>query len=287
MIMIKRMKYLFSLLIGIVLSVDVAAAQDLVIDLWPDGAPTDNGLAGQETGDSEHFSLVAHPQLWLYRAENPNGKAIVICPGGGYHDVWYAHEGSNMADWLKTQGISLIVLKYRMPNFHANVPLEDAQRALEIVRQHADEWNCHKVGIAGCSAGGHLATTVATHFTNERNRPDFQVLFYPVVTMEKGVTHEGTRYFLLGEKPTPELETLYSNELQVTAQTPPAFILASSDDNAVPIENSLRYYRALVANHVPVTMHLYPYGDHGWGFRDSFAYKPLWTAELAQWLREL
>lgn len=279
------MKTLFSLLLSAFCL--GASAQDVVLDLWPDGVPSDNGLAGQETQDSEHYTLVTHPTLSVFKAKNPCGKAIVICPGGGYHDVWFNHEGNMMADWLNAQGVTLAVLKYRMPNGHHAIPLEDAQRAMEMMREHADEWGAQKVGIMGASAGGHLACTTATHFTNAKNRPDFQVLLYPVVTMEKGVTHDGTRYFLIGDNPTPELEVLYSNELQVTDNTPPAFIVASSDDDVVPIENSLRYYAALVKHGVSTTMHLYPYAGHGWGFRDNFAYKPLWSAELAQWLREL
>lgn len=264
-----------------------ASAQDAVIDLWPDGLPSDNGLAGQETSDFEHASLVATPTLSIYRAKHPNGKAIVMCPGGGYHDVWFAHEGNMMADWLNAQGVTLAVLKYRMPNGHHTIPLEDAHRAMRIMREHSAEWGLSKIGIMGASAGGHLASTAATHFANTTERPDFQVLLYPVITMEKGVTHDGTRYFLIGDNPAPELEHLYSNEEQVSDQTPPAFIVASSDDSVVPIDNSLRYYRALLNHHVSATLHLYPYGEHGWGFRDNFSYKPLWTAELAQWLREL
>lgn len=264
-----------------------ASAQDVVLDLWPNNVPSDNGLAGQELQDSEHYTLVTHPTLSVFKAQHPTGTAIVICPGGGYHDVWYNHEGNMMANWLNAQGITLAVLKYRMPNGHHAIPLEDAQRAMVLMREHAAEWGAERVGIMGASAGGHLACTTATHFTTPQNRPDFQVLLYPVVTMEKGLTHEGTRYFLIGENPSDELVNLYSNELQVGPDTPPAFIVASSDDSVVPVENSLRYYSALVRNHVSATLHMYPYGEHGWGFRDNFAYKPLWTAELAQWLREL
>lgn len=280
------MKRILSLIFS-VCTLSAAQAQDVVLDLWPDGMPSDNGLAGQETQDSEHYTLVTHPTLSVFRAQQPCGTAIVICPGGGYHDVWFNHEGNMMADWLNAQGVTLAVLKYRMPNGHHTIPLEDAQRALEMMRQHADEWGAQRVGIMGASAGGHLACTAATHFTTPQNRPDFQVLLYPVVTMEKDVTHDGTRYFLIGNDPSPELVRLYSNELQVTEATPPAFIVASSDDGLVPVENSLRYSTALVAHGVSTTMHLYPYGGHGWGFRDNFAYKPLWTAELSQWLREL
>lgn len=281
---ISRLAALFVL--GLVCHLS-ATAQTTVLDLWPDGAPTDNGLRGTETADAEHATLVEHPTLSIYPAPHPNGTTILMCPGGGYHDVWYGHEGYMMADWLNAQGITLAVLKYRMPNFHHEVPLDDAQRAMVLLRQHADEWGAALIGVAGASAGGHLASTVATHYTDAVNRPDFQILFYPVITMEKGVTHDGTRHFLIGDNPSDELVKRYSNELQVRDDAPPAFIIASSDDGLVPVENSLRYYRALLDHHVSTTMHLYPYGEHGWGFRDSFAYKPLWTAELAQWLREL
>ena len=155
------------------------------------------------------------------------------------------------------------------------------------MRQHATEWNIRKLGIMGASAGGHLASTVATHFTDNETRPDFQILFYPVITMDLSYTHKGSHDNLLGKNASKELEDKYSNEKQVTAQTPQAFIMHSSDDHAVPVANSINYYLALVKNNVSATLHTYPIGGHGWGFRDSFLYKRQWTGELEKWLREI
>ena len=220
-------------------------------------------------------------------AKKGNGMAIVACPGGGYSHLAMAHEGKSMADWFNSQGITYAVLRYRMPNGHNEVPLSDSQQALRIMRQHAQEWNVKKLGIMGSSAGGHLASTTATHFTDAETRPDFQILFYPVITMDPAYTHMGSHDNLLGKNPSKELEQKYSNELQVTPQIPPAFILHSSDDTVVPVANSVNYYTALVKNKVPASLHTYPVGGHGWGYRDSFPYKRQWTGELEKWLREI
>ena len=261
----------------------IFAAEPVTIKLWPDGAPNTNGMTGQE---EKGVLYVAEPTIVVYPAAKPNGLAIVACPGGGYSHLAMDHEGHDMAAWFNSQGITYAVLTYRMPNGHTDVPLSDAQQALRIMRQHADEWKIDKVGIMGCSAGGHLASTTATHFTDSETRPDFQILFYPVVTM-RDYTHGGSRYCLLGAEPTDELITQFSGELQVTEQTPPAFIMHSTDDTAVPVLNSVNYYLALVEHGVSATMHLYPTGGHGWGYRDSFLYKRQWTGELEKWLREI
>ena len=248
----------------------------LEIPLWQGEAPNSNGLSGEE----------AQSMLYVYLPSEPNGTAIVACPGGGYANLAMEHEGTDMADWFNAQGITYVVLKYRMPNGHHDVPLSDAHQAIRLVRQHAAEWNIRRVGIMGSSAGGHLASTAATHF-DEETRPDFQILFYPVITMDASFTHPGSREKLLGTQPDPSLVEEYSNERQVTPQTPPAFVMHSSDDRAVPIANSLEYVEALVENGVSVSLHVYPIGGHGWGFRDTFAYKRQWTGELEKWLRML
>lgn len=229
----------------------------------------------------------------VYPASNPNGIAIIACPGGGYQHLAMNHEGHDMAAWFNAQGITFAVLKYRMPNGHNEVPLSDAQEAILIMKSHADEWkvNPDKIGIMGASAGGHLASTVATHFDKE-TRPAFQILLYPVISMDTSISHGGSRKNLLGDNlsgtsPSDELIKKYSNELQVTPETPPAFIALSSDDKTVPPANSIRYYEALIANKVMATMHIYPIGGHGWGFRDSFIYKRQWTDELETWIRTL
>lgn len=228
---------------------------------------------------------ITEPTLTVYPAKNPNGQAVIACPGGGYVGIAVTHEGHDMAAWFNAQGITYAVLHYRMPNGNHEIPLNDAHQAIRFMRNHAEEWNIKQLGIMGSSAGGHLASTAATHFTNE-TRLDFQILFYPVITMQD-YTHQGSKNSLLGKQPGKELVDLYSNELQVTAQTPPAFIMHSSDDKAVPVLNSVNYYMAMVEKGILSTLHLYPIGGHGWGFRDSFLYKRQWTGELEKWLREI
>lgn len=263
------------------------AQQKFEFSLWPNGAPNTNGIVEQESeARANRPTNITSPTLTVYVAKNSNGKAIVACPGGGYVHLAMDHEGHDMAAWFNAQGITYAVLKYRMPNEHHEVPLSDALQAIRLVREHAEEWNIEKVGIMGSSAGGHLASTTATHYTND-SRPDFQILFYPVISMDLSICHKGSRERLIGKTPTDELVQLYSNELQVSAQTPPAFIMHSSDDRVVPVENSLRYYQALVKNKVPASLHCYPTGGHGWGYNDNFKYKRQWTGELEKWLREL
>ena len=223
--------------------------------------------------------------LTIYPASKPNGQAIIACPGGGYAGVAATHEGHDMAAWFNAQGITYAVLYYRMPYGKHEIPLSDAQRAIRFMRKHADRWSIRQLGIMGSSAGGHLASTAATHFTAE-TRPDFQILFYPVVTMNEN-THQGSKDNLLGKNPSSDLIKLYSNEAQVTEQTPPAFIMHSSDDTVVPVDNSINYYMAMVKKGVSASMHLYPIGGHGWGYGDNFTYKRQWQEELEKWLREI
>lgn len=278
-----------SFIIGLFISTMIFAQQPIEISLWPDGMPNSNGLTGTEEDlEGGRVANVVNPSIAVYRPEKPNGMAIIMCPGGGYARLAMGHEGHDMAAWFTTQGITYVVLKYRMPNGHYEVPLSDAEQAIRIVRQHAAEWNInpHRIGIMGASAGGHLAASLATLYSSQETRPDFQVLFYPVISMKEGVTHAGSKVNLIGEKPSAELEKNYSLEQQVNAQTPQAFIMLSSDDGAVPPANSLGYYEALLKNHVPATLHAYPIGGHGWGFRDNFTYKRQWTGELEKWLRE-
>lgn len=223
--------------------------------------------------------------LTIYPAAKPNGQAIVACPGGGYAGIAVTHEGHDMAAWFNTQGITYAVLHYRMPYGKHEIPLSDVHQAIRYLRKNANQWGIKTLGVMGFSAGGHLASTAATHFTAD-TRPDFQILFYPVVTMGEN-THQGSKDNLLGKNPSDELVRLYSNELQVNAQTPQAFILHSSDDNGVPVSNSVNYYTNLVKHGVPVTMHLYPIGGHGWGYNENFPYKSQWKEELEKWLREI
>lgn len=267
----------------IMLSSLLAAQKPIEIKIWADGTPNDNGIKEQKENGPVY---VAEPTLYVYPAQNPNGLAIVACPGGGYYNLATGHEGHDMAAWFNGMGITYSVLIYRMPNGNNEVPLSDAHQAIKVMRSKAGEWGIEKLGIMGSSAGGHLASTAATHFDPE-TRPDFQILFYPVITMDERYTHMGSRNNLLGTSPSDEMVEKYSNEKQVTAQTPPAFIMHSSDDKVVPVENSVNYYMALVKRGIPASLHTYPIGGHGWGYNDSFIYKRQWTGELEKWLLEL
>ena len=272
----------------LIMTTSLCAQKPIELPLWPNGAPNSNELKGDEQEmDNGRVSNIKNPGITIYRAEHPNGMAVIMCPGGGYARLAMNHEGHDMAPWFNTQGITYVVLKYRMPNGHNEVPFSDVEQAIRLVRQNAAEWNINpaKVGIMGASAGGHLASTLATHYTSKETRPDFQILLYPVITMDANFTHAGSRENLITKNPSADLIAKYSNELQVNAQTPQAFIALSSDDKAVLPQNSINYYLALLKHNVPATMHIYPTGGHGWGFRDNFTYKRQWTDELEKWLR--
>ncbi|MDE5941242.1 MAG: alpha/beta hydrolase [Muribaculaceae bacterium] len=208
--------------------------------------------------------------------------AVVMCPGGGYGFVSVENEGRNWVEWFTDRGIATAVLVYRLPRQRHTVPLADCTAAIECVRQNSAKWGIPSghTGVMGFSAGGHLASTMATHY-GESSRPDFQILIYPVITMDKAITHMGTHDSLIGTEPSTALETLYSNELQVTPQTPPAFIFTCEDDDVVHPDNSIRYYQALTANKVPSELHIYPTGGHGFGFNPRFTYhnQMLWLLE--------
>ena len=181
----------------------LSAQKPVELPLWPNGAPNNNELTNSgQNHNNEWVSDVTTPTLTVYPASHPNGMAIIMCPGGGYGGLAMKHEGHDMAPWFNTQGITYAVLKYRMPNGHHEVPLSDAEQAIRMVREHAAEWgvNPQRVGIMGASAGGHLAASLATLYSSDKTRPDFQILFYPVISMQKGVTHGGSRKNLIGEK---------------------------------------------------------------------------------------
>ena len=225
-------------------------------------------------------------RVFLPAPELATGRAVVACPGGGYSHLAFEHEGCDWAPYFNKQGIALIVLKYRMPKGDRTLPISDAEAAMKVVRDSADVWNLNPndIGIMGSSAGGHLASTIATHAKPEL-RPNFQILFYPVITMDKSYTHMGSHDNLLGKNASAELETEYSNEKQVTKDTPRAFIVYSDDDKTVPPANGVNYYLALNKNNVPSVLHIYPSGGHGWGIREGFLYKSEMQNELTSWLR--
>lgn len=263
-----------------------------VIKLWETTPPTSNEITEAEKSErnGNWVTNVSSPELTIYQANKTKstGMAVVICPGGGYAGLAIQHEGSQFAKWLNGQGITAFVLKYRMPNKHKEVPLDDAQQAIRYVREHANEFgvDTNKIGIAGFSAGGHLAATASTHYTTEgiSTRPDFSILFYPVITMETA-THGGSRSNLLGGKPEPEDIQFFSNEKQINANTPPAILLLSDDDKSVPPANSVFYYEALKKKNIPATMYVFPKGGHGWGMNIDFEYHSQMLHLLGMWLK--
>lgn len=250
------------------------------IIIWPEGAPNDN-FAPVSVTDSVEWNAVDTPVLHLFPAAKSSGRVVLMCPGGGYRHLGVQNEGYSFVPWYNDLGVDVAVLQYRMPYGHPEVPLSDVHRSMQILRERFPD---SLVGIQGFSAGGHLASMAATHYSDSVTRPDFQILFYPVIAVSGPTAHAGSSQRLLGENPSDELLQLYNNHLQITHDTPPAFIVHSSDDSIVPVANSIDYYNALVANRVPASLHLYPFGDHGWGFATGFAFFPMWTSELALWL---
>ena len=259
--------------------------------LYPQGATESNELKTEEKWRDKDFLLdISEPRMYAYLAskENNCGTAVLICPGGGYAGVSAVKEGEEFARWFNKLGVSAFVLYYRMPNRHHEIPLKDAQTALSIIQKRAREWkiNKNKIGIMGFSAGGHLASTVGTHFRIKAERPAFMLLAYPVVTMNKDLTHNGSRDNLLGKNPSDELVKLYSNELQVKKQTPPTFIIHARDDGAVPIANSENLLEALQKNKVPAKLVTYDEGGHGFGMRKKGIPVENWPQEMKAWLTE-
>ena len=283
-----------------------ALAQEETISLWPDVVP---GAIQQvnynETTDSNDgwtkSRFVTNPRIDVYPAkpEISNGTAVVICPGGGYWGIAIDHEGKQTAEWLNTLGITAFVLKYRLPDDaimkdKSIGPMQDVQQAIRIVRSKADEWKIDpsKIGIMGYSAGGHLASTASTHYTENvyehdttSARPDFSILIYPVISMNEGITHQGSRDALLGLNPSEEQVKRFSNELQVTDQTPPAFLACSMDDNLVPVQNSINYALALKQHHVDCELHIYEHGGHGYGLGRSTDTESTWLEACKNWFK--
>ncbi len=256
--------------------------------LWPNGMPNSNEMDKTYPGDTKK-NYEPEMRVFLPEASDANKRAVLMCPGGGYHGLAMQHEGYDWAPFFAEQGIALFVLKYRMPNGgHKEVPFSDVEQAMRIIKDNAAQWNINpdSIGIMGFSAGGHLASTYATK-APVGLRPAFQILFYPVITMDKSYTHMGSHDNLLGKDASGELEILYSNELQVDSLTPRAFITHSDDDKAVPSLNSVNYYLGLQKNKIPATLLIYPTGGHGWGYRDRFAHRSQMLFELKSWLQSL
>lgn len=281
------------------------------LNLWPDKAPGSENLALELNVDNRSkvpsiqnrsISSIQTPKLEILVPDQPNGTAVLICPGGGYRYLSYDHEGTVIAKRLNEEGITAFILSYRLPaEGHDNgnlIPLQDAQRAMRIIRSHSAEWglNPEKMGVMGFSAGGHLASTLGTlyeHHVYEKvdlsddssARPDFMILIYPVISMEDGITHNGSKNNLLGENPAYSFVKQHSSDLQVDQNTPPTFLALASDDKTVIAENSIRFFRALLAAGVPVELHSFETGGHGFGIRNTSGTNTEWPNLLINWMK--
>ncbi|WP_407403340.1 alpha/beta hydrolase [Sodaliphilus sp.] len=263
---------------------EVFRHDEITVDLWPDGFPNSNGIDYNDPSIDRSRHL--NPQMHVYtvKDERPT-KAVILCPGGAYGGLAITHEGYLWRPFFEREKVATIVLAYRLPCDHHDVPASDVYQAMRLVKKHAAEWNIdpNQIGIMGFSAGGHLASTVATHAPADV-RPAFQILFYPVISMKDGLTHWWSRRNLLGEKQPQELLTLYSNELQVNKDTPRAYIIHADDDGDVPVLNSVLYYEALQRNRVPSVLYVVPSGGHGFGIKGNFKYHELMLNTLSDWL---
>lgn len=298
------MKNLGLIVIALVMGINGVVAQQ-VIPLWEGQVPGNiaHEVAEERTisewGGAKILTGVSVPELWAYKSELLGAlPAVIICPGGGYRVEAYEHEGTVVAEWLNTLGIHAFVLKYRLPDARictnaTEAPLMDLQRAMQVVREHAGEWHIAKdqIGVMGFSAGGHLAASASNLFAkllvddvkSEVVRPDFSILMYPVISMEEGLTHPGSKEALLGEAPDADQVRLFSMEQQVTKQTPPTFILHAWDDEAVSVNNTIIYTQALEEQGVSVKQVILTEGGHGFGFNpDSPTFS--WTQALKDWL---
>ncbi|MDO5569870.1 MAG: alpha/beta hydrolase [Bacteroidales bacterium] len=278
-----------SIILLIMLSFSAFSQKSEIIKLYPNGVSTSNGIKDKEVFDERGgYSNVTDPTIEIFKAKGENtGAALLICPGGGYVYEAYTHEGTLIAQWLADNGITGIVLKYRLPNGHKQIPLDDVEQAMRLIRKNSEKWGIdkNKIGVSGASAGGHLACTAGTHLINDA-RPDYMVLFYPVVTFGEN-THKGSRSNLLGSEITEEDIAFYSNEKHVTSKTPPTLLLLSDDDKTVPPSNSVDLYEALKLNNIPASMYIFPCGGHGWGYNTSFPYHELWKQLTLSWLKEI
>jgi acetyl esterase/lipase len=291
----------------LIISMQISQAQQ-TINLYDGAIPNSKPYATkelwepQDNGDTiVHFTSQPTLTIFLPDKKIANGTAVVICPGGGYWVTSIVKEGFAVAREFNKWGVAAFVLKYRVPNdssmINKNIgSLQDAQRAMQLVRMHAKEWNvdANKVGIMGFSAGGHLATTAATHFNhsyidngnNINLRPDFSIFIYPVVSFQDSIAHTGSRDQLIGTDPTPQLRDSFSNELQITAQTPPTFLVHATDDDVVPVMNSVVFYEGLLRYKIPAELHIYKSGGHGFGM-DNPTTKDLWMERCKNWMQSL
>lgn len=257
------------------LALPVAAQRTMTMNIYSSQPDHDNG----DPADT------AKVMIYLPADQKATGRCVVICPGGGYEHLSMKKEGTDWAEWLRSKGIAAVVLKYRMPHGNADVPIDDAEQAMKLVRLNATSWNVKtdQVGIMGFSAGGHLATTIATQSKGEA-KADFQILFYPVITMMDGYGHKDSHDNLLGKGASKRDEKKYSSDMHVTRITPRAFIVLADDDMTVPPANGVNYYMELYRHDIPASLHVYPNGGHGFGSNMTFPYHTELLEELESWL---
>ncbi len=300
-------KLLFTIISLIVISISLHAQETM--KLWNDHIPFSNGTIGEEEyTDEGHVKNIQDPTITIYLPEKgkASGAAVVIFPGGGYRLLAIKHEGHDVAKWFNEFGVAGIVVKNRLPTSDnitekSKVAMTDAQRAVRMVRYYAKDWGIDpdKIGIMGFSAGGHLASTVGTHFDYGISdsedliqkiscRPDFMILMYPVINMTAEFKHSGSMKNLLGENPSEEQKIHFSNEMQVTKDTPPTILIHSTDDTGVPVANSIVFYEALVENEVPAELHIYNSGAHGYGLgrKDGTSHNN-WPEACKAWMSDM
>lgn len=290
-----------------ILVASTSFAQNSIQKLWPSGVPgsiKNEAYSEKETlanGIPSRYEKVTDPTLTVFLPpkEKATGAAVLICPGGGYGVLAFDHEGYQIAKWLNDNGIAGIILKYRLPSDmimkdKSVGPLQDAQEGIRTIRKNASKWNINprKVGVIGFSAGGHLASTLSTHFDEKvyesdttSARPDFSLLIYPVISFDAAFTHMGSRNNLIGKDASPEAVQRFSNELRINEKTPPAFLVHSADDKTVPVKNSLVYFENLNRFNTPVEMHIYQKGGHGYGLSVGKGTQASWSELCIAWLK--
>ncbi|MDR0833414.1 MAG: alpha/beta hydrolase [Candidatus Symbiothrix sp.] len=270
----------------------VSAQSFTEIPVWPKGAAESNGITEKETTDdaSGRIYNTSEASMLVYPADSAlnTGIAVILCPGGGYARLSGKYEGTLFAEWYAANGITAVVLKYRLPNGNPLIPLKDAQETVRILRKNAAHWNIdpHKIGISGFSAGGHLASALLTHY-DDSCRPDFGILFYPAITPKATFTRgDDFSKNMLGENPGTVLIHQYSNEEHVTPNTPPTLIVMCDDDKSVATKNATVFYDILKQNNVRASLHIFPSGGHGWGFKREFRYHEPMKLMVLDWINQ-
>lgn len=279
----------FLIILNLVFSVALFAVNpNYTIFLYPDGnKPNDNGyVAADEEEKNKRLYKTSEPRMDIYLPKEKANAIILACPGGGYVFTSIPNEGEAVANYFTPRNIAVAVLKYRMPNQKQDIPLSDAVKAMEILRDSAQIWGVptNHIGVIGFSAGGHLAATLVTKYYDQKSRPDFGILVYPVISMDATITHKGSCKQLLGENPSQQLRDAWSAEKCVNENTPPCFIVHCQDDPTVMVENAIRMFQALTLHHVKAELLLLPTGVHGWGFSKQIPQKEVFEAAMNQFI---